>query len=118
MEHPLEQPGPAQAGGRRGRERRRGPLRGMGVDRHGRKARHRNARHRDGACLATKGRSVACLAPRGWNDSRDAVWRCVLGAPSRPLLGPGFRCEHAMEADQMQAWTGDKRSQALHQLQR
>jgi hypothetical protein len=27
-------------------------------------------------------------------------------------------CEHAMEADQMQAWTGDKRGQALHKLQR
>ncbi len=42
---------------------------------------------------------------------------CVLGAPSRPLPGPGFGREHAMEADQMQPWTRNERGQALHELQ-
>ena len=44
-------------------------------------------------------RDVACLVPRGSND---------LGTQ----LGIGR--EDAMEADEMQPWTGDKRGQALH----
>ena len=51
----------------------------------------------------TKGRSVACLTPGDVMISGRSL---------------AVRREHAMEADQMQAWTGDKRSQALHKLER
>ena len=40
--------------------------------------------------------------------------------PARNDFGtqPGIGREHAMEANEMEPWTGDKRSQSLHEFQR
>jgi len=39
-----------------------------------------------------------------------------LGAPSRPLPGPGFGREHAMEANEMGPWTGNQGGESLQRL--
>ena len=56
----------------------------IGVDRRARKARHKD---------------VARLAPPGGNDLRTQ---------------PGVGGEHAVEANEMEPWTGDERGQPLH----
>jgi len=69
IEHPFEQPGPADV-------RRR---RGVG-------------------CVGVNLCGVSCV-DRGLGTIAERCLPCILGAPSRPLPGPGSGREHAMEAD-------------------